>query len=231
VDRILARMEGRYATQTETVNVAGHVLSIRSVRDTNALLDMIDPETFMDDERLPYWAELWPSAIALARWVFSYPGLKERRVLELGCGLGLAGIAAAKAGARVTMTDYDEDALMFARFNASLNLGEAASGRSMDVALMDWRSPSVGKDFEVVIGSDILYERRHHDWVLDALPRLLAPSGVALLTDPGRETGRVFADAARNRGYMLEAHNERVEWRGRVHAITGLLLRPPEAGS
>lgn len=231
MDRILARMEDRYDLQTEAVTVAGHTLAIRSVRDTNALLDMIDPDTFLADERLPYWAELWPSAIALARWVFSFPGLKETRVLELGCGLGLAGIAAAMAGARVTMTDYDGDALMFARFNASLNLGGAASGRSVDFALMDWRSPSVGKGFEVVLGSDIVYERRHHGWVLDALPRLLAPSGVALLTDPGRETGRAFADVARDRGYTLEAHHERVEWRGRVHTITGLLLRPPEGGS
>ena len=122
VDVLLERIGKRYDTRTETVTVGNRTLSIQSVRDTNALLDAIDPATFMEDERLPYWAELWPSAIALARWVSRYPGLEGKRVLELGCGLGLSGIAAAAAGARVTMTDYDEDALLFARFNAALNL-------------------------------------------------------------------------------------------------------------
>ncbi len=227
----VARIEDRYATRLETVDVAGRSLSIRSVRDTNALLDAIDPATFMGDERLPYWAELWPSAIALARWVTAFPGLEGARALELGCGLGLAGIAAAVAGARVTMTDYEEDALLFARANALLNLGDREPGQGMEFAIMDWRSPSAGSGYDIVLGSDIVYERRHHGWVLDALPVLLSPSGVALLTDPGRETGRAFAETARARGWLRDALEERVEWRRRVHRISCFVLRPQESAT
>ncbi len=67
--------------------------------------------TFAEDERLPYWAELWPSAIGLAHYLDRDVSLRGKHVLELGCGLGLLGVIAARDGARVLCTDYEPDAL------------------------------------------------------------------------------------------------------------------------
>src|SRR5512135_806792 len=78
-------LASRFDLSIEQVNIAGDTMSILAVRDTNKLLDAIDPVTFAVDERLPFWAELWPSSIALARLCVQELPLRGRRVLELGC--------------------------------------------------------------------------------------------------------------------------------------------------
>ncbi|MCA1728736.1 MAG: 50S ribosomal protein L11 methyltransferase, partial [Actinobacteria bacterium] len=85
---------------------------------------LIDEREFARDERLPYWADLWPSAVALAGSIIRYDSktLAGRRVVELGCGVGLPSLAALARGARVTATDHYEAALDFARYNARANL-------------------------------------------------------------------------------------------------------------
>src|SRR5918992_3722199 len=91
----------------ETVPVAGEDLTIARPRDSEALLD---EEAFEREELLPYWAELWPSALALARAVAAR-ALRGARTLELGCGLGLVSVAAARAGGRVLATDWSRDSI------------------------------------------------------------------------------------------------------------------------
>src|SRR3954451_7345249 len=85
----------------------GAELSVLRPRDSEALLD---EHAFEDDEFLPYWAELWPSGVARARHV-APRALRGARVVELGCGLGLPSLAAARAGGRVLATDWAAPAL------------------------------------------------------------------------------------------------------------------------
>src|SRR5215211_8113628 len=99
------------------VALAGHRLALLAPRDTEALLT---EEAFAEEEFLPYWAELWPSALALARAIARRP-LTGRRTIELGCGLGLPAIAAAAAGARVLATDWSRDAVAITARNAERN--------------------------------------------------------------------------------------------------------------
>ena len=158
---------------------------IRIVRPRHAE-ELIDEEAFAHDEFLPYWAELWPSALALARAVAADPpaGL---RVLELGCGLAVPSIVAALAGAeRVLATDWAEDALPFAARNAALN------GASLETALLDWREAAAER-CDLVLGSDLLYERRNVQPLLELLPQL-GPE--VLLAEPGRPYAPQFLDAA-----------------------------------
>ena len=97
--------------------VAGRDLALLRPRDAESLLS---EEAFARDEFLPYWAELWPSAVALAR-VIGTRALHGARTLELGCGLGLPSIAAALAGGRVLATDWSQEAVEMARENAARN--------------------------------------------------------------------------------------------------------------
>ncbi len=92
------------------------------VRDPDVLLERVTPVQFAQDERLPYWAELWTSSFALARFCLEENGFRGKRVLELGCGVGLVGLSAASGGAHVVMTDYEHDALLFSLYNAMVNL-------------------------------------------------------------------------------------------------------------
>ncbi|MGH2999057.1 MAG: 50S ribosomal protein L11 methyltransferase, partial [Gaiellaceae bacterium] len=112
-----ARRPLRRALIEERLELAGRELTL--VRPPSAD-DLIDEEAFDEDEFLPYWAELWPSGLALARHVAARE-LRGLRVLELGCGLGLPALAAALRGANVLATDWAEDAIELLQRNAERN--------------------------------------------------------------------------------------------------------------
>ena len=159
---------------------------------------MIDDAEFAVDERLPYWAEIWTSSIALARRIAAEQG-SGRRLLELGCGVGLASAAAARIGFQVTATDYYEPALRFAELNAAHN------GAPLAVAqLLDWRNlPGDLPQFDVVIASDVLYERANVELVAAAFARALRRGGLGLLTDPQRIHAAAFPEICRRRSLEI----------------------------
>lgn len=143
--------------------------------------DLIDEHDFERDERLPYWAEIWPSSRILAARLVEMEG-RDRTLLELGCGAGLVAAAAALSGFRVTVSDYYEDALRFARANAWLN-----NVPSPKTLLLDWRElPADAARYDVIVASDVLYEREYGGLVANAIGTLLADSGTAYVADPGR---------------------------------------------
>jgi predicted nicotinamide N-methyase len=193
----------REGEQAVTVSLSVGGLELRLVRPPDAEA-LIDEAEFARDEFLPYWAELWPAAPALARAVAERApaGL---RVVELGCGLGLPSVVAALAGAsEVLATDWSPDALAFARRNAELN------GARIGTALVDWRSAEElvrRAPWDLVLGSDLLYERRNVEPLLALLPRLGAE---ALLAEPGRPFAPEFLGAAAERGWRVEPLPERV---------------------
>jgi predicted nicotinamide N-methyase len=151
--------------------------------------ELIDEAAFDEEEFLPYWAELWPSGVALAAAVGGLE-LRGARVLELGAGLGLPSLAAALRGADVLATDWADDAVELLRLNAGRNrIGLRAERVRWDdpepiVRLAPW---------ELVLGADLLYERRNADQLLELLPRLGAD---VLLADPGRPFAKGFLEGA-----------------------------------
>ena len=179
----------------------GRDVLVARPRDSEALLD---EEAFdARDEYLPYWAELWPSAVALARAV-ARRELGGRRVLELGAGLGLPGLAAALGGARVTLTDWAPEAVVAARDNAARN------GVEVDARVADWRSADAlvaQGPWDLVLLADVLYEERNVAPLLDLLPQLAAE---VLLADPDRATARPFLEAATQRWTVTTTREARV---------------------
>jgi predicted nicotinamide N-methyase len=173
--------------------------------------DLIDEEEFDKDERLPYWAEIWPSARALARRL-SREDLKGRRAIELGCGVGLATVAALDGGARVLATDYYEAALDFARHNARQN-----TGREPETALLDWKAPHLDGPgaFDLVFAADVLYEEGSARALAGLVPSLLAPGGEALVADPGRQYEPLFRELVLERGFGFETEETEVDVEGR----------------
>jgi len=156
----------------------------------------------------PYWSVLWRSGAALAREV-DVADLRGRRVLELGCGLALPSIAAARAGAVVLATDGSPDALPLVARNAEAN------GVHLDTATVDWAEPArllKRAPFDLVLGADVLYERNSIGALLSLLPRL-APE--AWIADPGRAAADAFIDRAR-RNWAVE---EQVRGVVRIHRM------------
>jgi predicted nicotinamide N-methyase len=144
----------------------------------------------------PYWAVLWRSGVALARELDGEP-LEGMRVLELGCGLGVPSIAAARAGAGVLATDSSVEALDLVARSADAN------GVRVETAMVDWAEPGEllsRAPFDLVLAADVLYERPSVAQLLSLLPRL-AP--MAWLADPGRPAAAAFLEQARRR-WQLE---------------------------
>jgi predicted nicotinamide N-methyase len=168
----------------------GGDLVVARPRDAAALLD--EERFAAQDEFLPYWADLWPSARALAR-VLAARRLGGMRVLELGCGLGLPSLVAARGGARACASDWAPEAVAAAQANARRN------GLEVEGVVVDWRAPDplvARAPWDLVIAADVLYEERNVAPLLDLLPRLGAD---VLLADPGRVAAAGFLAGARER--------------------------------
>jgi predicted nicotinamide N-methyase len=164
------------------------------------------------DVLIPYWAEIWPSSRAIAARLEQEGALSGRTVLDLGCGLGLAGIAAGRLGGRVTFADNHPDALAFARRNAV-----EAGLRDAEFLHVDWRFPQWARPFDRVLGADVIYDRAEHEPIADLLEILLADGGTAWLGEPNRESAKAFLNDWEARG--RRARSVRVE-AAIVHELT-----------
>jgi predicted nicotinamide N-methyase len=224
VSGVPADLSDRFDPVIHDVPLGDHTFRILTVRDPDALLESVTPEAFAVDERLPYWAELWTSALALARVCLDEESLAGRTVLELGCGVGLAGIAAARAGATVLLTDYEKDALTFAGWNADANLSRGQRSR-VTLRHCDWRAPGSPGVFDVLLGADIVYERGVFAPLLRLFRQTLAPGGYALLAEPDRATGRDFFASAAHEGFLVDTRSMAVERRQRTTSVTIARIR------
>ncbi len=174
------------------LNVGGTMLRLLLPPDSEALLD---EHAFEQEEYLPYWAELWPSALALGEALAAAHGIAGRRVLELGCGLGVPSIVAALRGAQVTATDWSPEAVRLLPRNAG------RAGAAVDARRWSWTGDpdELGPPWPLVVAADVLYERRNGPQLLAALEALVAPDGEAWIADPGRAMAEPFLEAARER--------------------------------
>jgi|SRR5579863_795243 SAM-dependent methyltransferase len=199
----------QFVTATDTVTL--HDWPVELLRPRNSD-DLISEADFVRDDRLPYWADLWPSSRILADYLLQterapdhgpalarpagtrhpsssggmpapvQPTRRPLSLLELGCGLGLVTMAAMRAGYEVLATDYYEDALRFTRANAA-----RALGREPETRHVDWRNfPADLRGFDRIVAADVLYEKIYPPLLSAAIARVLAPGGEAIIADPGR---------------------------------------------
>jgi predicted nicotinamide N-methyase len=185
----------RFRIVTVTVETGAHHIELLRPESSEALISEAD---FERDERLPYWAELWPSALILARHIATLEGA-GRSMLELGCGVGLVATAGMLAGFTVTATDYYDDALLFAGANVARN-----TGREPALRPLDWRAlPHDLGLFDVIVASDVLYEREYPSLIASVLARALAARGVAIIADPGRVAAPALPEACTDHGLIV----------------------------
>ena len=187
----------------------GGTLRITRPGDFDPLLEaaVSDPE-----QNLPYWAEIWPSGIALAASIArDSDALCGKRVLELGCGLGVTAIAALRAGADLLVTDYAPEALSLCALNTL-----DQTGREPTQLRLNWRNPGAelvevaGEGFPVVLAADVLYEERDVTPLINLVQRIVRPGGELWLAEPRRDAASRFLEAIRRRGWS----GPREEWAG-----------------
>jgi hypothetical protein len=190
-----------------TLRFGAHDIRVVRPADPDRLLD--DPGVLdwnRRDDYMPYWAYLWPGAYLLAEAVACGEWLKTGseapiEALEIGCGLGLAGLVAMARGFRVQFSDYDRTPLEFVARSAAENAFD--EGR-YGTRLLDWRNLP-DERFPVILGADVTYETRLVPLVANVLAAMLAPGGVGLITSPYRVADEGFPAAVQSHGLACRA--------------------------
>ena len=161
----------------------------------------------------PYWSVLWDAAPKTAELIVRHPWPTGLTALELGCGLGLAGIAAALAGLQVTLSDRVPEAVELAVRNARANGLEQVSG-----LVLDWSAP-IARQFDVILASDVLYDRAGHAALLHVVASMLTDDGVVWIGDTGRSNAPDFIDQAAQQGWQIEITDARGRVLPRFHPL------------
>jgi predicted nicotinamide N-methyase len=197
--------------------------------DPDATIDALTQEEFdRTDERMPYFAMVWASAESLVAEILKGPRLDGQHVLDLGCGLGPCGFAAVRMGARVTFFDWEPRALEIAAASAER---QPLRSETFDFVVGDWRQPPSFGPFDLILGADVLYERRNAPAVATFLARHLKSGAEAWIADPGRPQAGPFPDLAAAEGLELVS-TEILPPRAHATEITLLrVLRPAGAAS
>jgi len=186
-----ARLKELCPMRLREIRLGGHALPLWTACDLDPLLEALaqKPAHHPDvvDERLPYWAELWPSSRVLAESILGAEVLPVGPWLELGCGPGLAGLAATRRGREGIWSDYMEEALWLAELNA-LTLGCL----NPQTLRLDWRHPPASPRVPWILAADVAYERRNFDPLLACFAELLLPGGEIWFGEPGRPVAKEF---------------------------------------
>ena len=222
---LLQQIKNRYPVAEKTIPLIASQIRMAIVDDPDQLLDTLSKEDQWGILHLPYWTYLWPSAIGLARhldWSHQFAG---HRVLEIGCGFGLAGIVACQKGGIVLFTDYERDTLSFARYNALQNgCAERAS-----FLQMDWNTPCLKGKFSRILASDVIYEDTHWNPILALLQTHLTPDGEAIFSEPNRTSASGFLERISRYGFTYTKQtNDVVGLDGVVFKISIYCLKRDE---
>ena len=224
-----------YEVKHERIAVAGVAdLVIRSLLDKQ---QFSDPQG--DAERLgissslwPLFGLLWPSGSHLAARLGARDIIRGDRILEIGCGLGLASLVGHRAGADVTASDCHPLAGRFLSRNLVLNdLGpmKYRHGQWPGVvlprdAIDEHAAVVVHGEFDLIIGSDVLYERDERGTLADFIAALAAPVAEVWIVDPNRGNRSAFhKNMARHGFHMEETRLDRAETEGAA-AYKGRML-------
>ncbi|XPV75240.1 MAG: class I SAM-dependent methyltransferase [Desulfovibrio sp.] len=167
---------------------------IERTGDLETLWEQMGEDEFGEDERIPYWGEIWPASILLGRWLLRRKAdIQGKLCLDIGCGLGLTGIIGSSVGARVVAFDYEWPAVYFASENTRLN-----NVPPVLWACMDWREPAFGnQQFDFMWAGDVFYEKRFFEPLEKLLRNHLTPDGVVWIGEPVRTVSRdVWAELA-----------------------------------
>ncbi|MFW5959629.1 MAG: class I SAM-dependent methyltransferase [Chitinivibrionales bacterium] len=169
--------------------------------DPTEILNRITEDEFREDEFLPYWAEYWPSSVVLARYLLKEVPPSTGNLCEIGCGLGTLSVILKYFGYWIIPMDYSPDSCSITKENGSRNRVD------LSPVCTDWRSPGFKTElrtgFNTITGSDILYEKRFTEPVLEFIKTYLAKNGTAFIADPERGFHKDFAKEAEAHGFDI----------------------------
>lgn len=193
-----------YKTRIETINIGKWQVKLNRVTNIDELYDNLikqDAESEdVIDERIPYWAELWASAIAISEYIAENGMVNEQTfVHEIGCGLALPAIVSGIMGGKVLVSDYMQQSLKVAEENWKLNCKETLQSRRIDWRVLDNDIPKC----DLLIAADVAYEKRMFVPLLDVFNKLVKPEGTILFSEPKRKHTQPFYEMLRQNNFSI----------------------------
>lgn len=189
-----------YDTRTIVVRVGGKPYSLRVLSDRQQFADPdgISKRMGISSAQWCLFGQLWPAGRLLAQAMLRID-IEGKRILELGCGIGLASLVLQRRGADVVASDVHPLADAFLAYNAALNELPAVHYRHMR---WDRPLPTLGR-FDMIVASDVLYERDHATLLASVVERHANPSAEIVVTDPGRGNSAPFTRMLASRGFEV----------------------------
>ena len=162
--------------------------------------DFINQDNPFDN--FPLWARIWESAVVLADYLSGLSIENKKSFLEIGAGIGVVGTVVASFNHQVTITDCSEDALNFVRANVYKNLGPDVS--NVEVKILDWRKPEISRNYDYIIGSDIVYKEEDFEPLIKLFDIALKKDGEIILAEGLRKNSLKFFDIL-SKKYKIKA--------------------------
>ena len=172
----------KYETDPAELVIHGRQFTIMLPRN---LSRFINPADVMED--FPLWAKIWPASWVLAGYLAEMPVLEEKTFLEIGGGVGLVSIVAASCGHHITMTEFNPDALQFARANALIN-----QCPQLNIQHLDWNDPKLAGHFDYIVASEISYREEDIEPIMMLLKTSLKAGGEVLLAGETRRLSKSY---------------------------------------
>lgn len=173
-----------YATETTEVIINGKKFRILLPKDLDRF---VNPAEMLIN--FPLWAKIWQASWVLCGYLADMKPDPSKQLLEIGAGVGLSSIVAATFGHRITMTEYNSDALNFARANAHLN-----HCPGLPILKLDWHNPRIKTKFDTIVASEVTYKPEDFRALIQLFNSYLRPGGEIILASEMRKSGKDFYD-------------------------------------
>jgi predicted nicotinamide N-methyase len=194
LQHVMGEITSRFDVEVTPLRIGKKTLNILQFLDFEKHIEELVETGTEGAIELPYWAKVWEGTFLLAYFMGKQPLVLGQRILEIGAGLGVVGIYSALCGHHVTITDNQADALLFARANVLLNDCSGA-----EVRKLDWRHPDLPHQFDLIVGSEVIYDRASYPELVEFLRQALSPSGVIFLSKNEQlPTPAFFAELTRH---------------------------------
>ena len=190
----------KFQVEFENVRVGSHKMHILQIADLDRYIDQLAEES-RDKIELPFWAKIWPASILLSHYLTSFPEpAAGRQVIELGCGIGLAGLFCAARGFDVVLSDNNTDALLFAKINILKNNLQ----KKVSIMPVDFTRDRLQKKFDYIVGSEIFYRESGYRGLVKFLLFHLqtSPHAEVVLSADYRRQAKKFFQTARKEFYI-----------------------------
>jgi predicted nicotinamide N-methyase len=166
----------KYELQTIPIAIGEKKLELYQVRNWDVFAEHLEQKGDAYIKDFPFWVKIWEASIVLAHHLVQIGLDKQMTVLEIGAGMGIAGLFLGAHGHKVMITDYEEDALELLQMNAELN-----GLTNVSTSKLDWHNPDLGGEYDIICGSELVYSETSIEPIIGLFRRYLKPGGTVFL--------------------------------------------------